>query len=905
MDIIEMHTLNGPNIYSRRPVIKLTLDLGGLAQRPTRQLNGFNRRLLQLLPSLRSHYCSRGCPGGFVERLEEGTYLGHVVEHVILELLHRCGMEAGYGKTITTARPGQVEVIFEYGSYWPSAYLARAAVKLVSALLAGQAPSLEGLTERVDLIRQRCEPGPSTAAIIAEAKRRDIPVTLLQEGTSLLLLGFGALQKRVQATLTSETGCLAADLAGDKIMTKKLLDRAGIPTPRGEVALSPSQAVEAARRLGVPVVIKPCDANQGKGVSLNLIGSEAVRKAYHLAARYGSRVMVEEYIIGRHYRLLVISGRLVAASRRLPAQVIGDGKHTVAELAEQLNRDPKRGIGHARPLTKIKLDQEVKAVLARQGKSVDYLPRPGETVLLRENANLSTGGTAWDVTFKVHPDNAALAVRAASIIGLDVAGIDLVAPDLAEPVKPGSGAVIEVNAAPGIRMHLYPSRGRGRNVAAMILAALFPGDDTGRIPVVSITGTNGKTTTARLVAHMIQQTGKTVGLTTTEGVFIGGRPVYKGDTTGPRSARMVLDDPSVEAAVLETARGGIIRDGLGYDKSDVAVVTNISADHLGQDDLETIEDLVFVKSLLVEAVRPGGAVVLNADDPNVLKMIPRARAPVTLFTLKEDNLVFLRHLAAGGKGLTVRDSALFWVSGSEWVQLLPVRQIPLTFNGLAVHHLQNAMAAAAAALSLNLPRETVVQGLETFRPTSEQNPGRGNIFILERGRALLDYGHNPAALEATLQFASRIGCRRLIGVVGVPGDRSDDLIRLCGQACAPYLDKVIFKEDLDLRGRPPGETARLLREGYLRSHPSSRNVHTVLDELKAVELGLRLLDRNDLLVIFYEHRKPIEKLLLGRLKASDTSESVFLYLQAGTAEAALGDKQPVPVLAPGEAKAAE
>jgi cyanophycin synthetase len=890
MHIIDTHVLCGPNIYSHRPVIRLIIDLGEAAEQPTCRLDGFNQKLLRLLPSLRSHYCSRGYPGGFVERLEEGTYLGHVVEHVILELLHRCGMAAGYGKTLTTSRPGQVEVIFEYETYRPSIYLARAAVKLVSALLAGQAPSLEGLRDRVDLIRQRYEPGPSTAALIAEARRRDIPVTLLKEGASLLLLGYGARQKRVQATLTSDTGCLAADLAGDKILTKLLLDRAGIPTPRGEVAAGPLQAVEAAHRLGVPVVIKPCDASQGKGVSLNLNSAAAVRNAYHLAARYSSRIMVEEYITGRQYRLLVAGGRLVAAARRLPAQVTGDGKHTVAELVERLNRDPRRGIGHARPLSRIRLDQETRATLSRQGKSVDYLPRPGEVVLLRENANLSSGGTAWDVTFKVHPDNAALAVRAASVVGLDVAGIDLVVPDLGKPVAPGFGALIEVNAAPGIRMHLHPSRGRGKNVAAAILDALFSGGCSGRIPIVSVTGTNGKTTTARLLAHILQQAGKTVGVTTTEGVFIGGRPVCLGDTTGPRSARMVLDDPSVDAAVLETARGGIIRDGLGYDKSDVAVVTNISADHLGQDDLGTIEDLVFVKALLVEAVRPAGAIVLNADDANVLKMIPRARAPVVLFTLKEDNLVFLRHLAAGGSGICVRDGVLYWVSGSEWQRLLAVRQIPLAFNGLAAHHLQNAMAAAAAALSLKMPRSCVIRGLKTFLPSAEHNPGRGNFYLLELGRVLLDYGHNPAALEATLQFASRTGCRRLIGVVGVPGDRSGELIRQCGRACAPYLDEVIFKEDLDLRGRRPGETARLLREGYSRARPLPRAVHTVLNEVEAVKCGLRLLDEEDLLVVFYEHRKPIERLLNDRLKPGNPGEAVFLYTQQREAQEVQEDR---------------
>lgn len=867
MKIVEVHAVEGPNIYCYRPIIRLIVDLEDAASKNSRDLEGFCTSLLGLLPSLRSHRCSRGYPGGFLERLREGTYPGHILEHVILELMHQCGMATGYGKTLTGPKPGMVEIIIEYTSFRPSLYLCHMAVNLCNALLSGKEFSLDGLEERVDRIRQRFEPGPSTAAIVAEAKRRQIPVTFLQEGTSLLLLGYGAAQKKIQATLTSETSCLAADLAGDKCRAKELLERAGIPTPRGEVVMSERQAVIAAEKLGGPVVVKPCDGNQGKGVSLNLTAPAAVAEAYRLARCYSSRVMVEKYITGRHYRLLVVAGRMVAAARRLPAQVCGDGFSTIAQLVEKVNADSRRGIGHARPLTRIELDREALAVLARQGKNVHSRPAKGEKVLLRENANLSTGGTAWDVTFKVHPANALLAERAAAAIGLDVAGIDLVTPDIASPVKGEEGAVIEVNAAPGIRMHLYPSRGKGRNVAAPILDMLFPAKSNGRIPIAAVSGTNGKTTTARLLAHILKQTGKTVGLAVTGGVYIGENCICKGDTTGPLSARMVLEDPAVEAAVLETARGGIIRGGLGYDRSDVAIITNISEDHLGQDGLESIEDLVFVKSLLVETVDPSGAVVLNADDPNVLKMMLRAAAPVILFALTDDNLALLRHLTSGGTGMTVRGGFLYWVCGSRWQRLIAVRNIPLTEQGLALHQLQNVLAAAAAALAMKVPRNVVARGIATFFSSPEQNPGRLNLYHLKGDRRLLlDYGHNPAAMKATLHYASRLGGRRLLGVIGVPGDRNDALIRQCGQVCAPFLERVIIKEDSDLRGRAPGETARLLREGCINGGSRPGQIDIVLNELEAVSYGLSLLEEGDLLVVFYENREPIEKLLQSELK---------------------------------------
>ena len=853
--------MEGPNIYSYRPILRLIVDLGPEAAKDTRDLKDFTVSLLKKLPSLRAHHCSRGYPGGFVERVEEGTYLGHVLEHVILELMHRCGLPAGYGKTLSGLKPGQAEVLIEYSFHRPVLYLSHIAVKLINAVLAREELTLEGIREKVDRIRQRFEPGPSTAAIAAEAKRRGIPVTLLQEGSSLLQLGYGAAQKRVQATLTSETGCLAADLAEDKCRAKEFLMRSGIPTPRGKAVMNEHQAVAEAQKLGVPVVVKPCDSNQGKGVSLNLFSPEAGAEAYHLARHYSPRVMVEEYITGRHYRLLVVGGRMAAAARRLPAQVTGDGNSSIAGLIERLNADPRRSFGHARPLTRVRLDSETRAVLARQGVDEHYCPGPGEIVLLRENANLSTGGVSWDVTFKVHPANAVLAERAAASIGLDVAGIDLVAPDIAVPVQPGTGAVIEVNAAPGIRMHLHPTRGRASNAAVPILDMLFPGGSNGRIPIAAISGTNGKTTTARLLAGILKLTGKTVGLTTTEGVFIGEHRVCEGDTTGPFSARLVLEDPCVDAAVLETARGGIIRGGLGFDRSDVAVITNISEDHLGQDGLETIDDLIFVKSLLVETVHRRGAVVLNAEDPNVLKMIPRAGAPVILFATRDDNLALLRHLNDGGRGITIRNGFLFWVCGNRWQKLTQLKDIPAAVNGLAQHQLQNILAAAAAALALKVPRALVVRGISSFSSSREQNPGRLNLYELHKGRMILDYGHNPAALEATLQYARRLRCRRLVGVIGVPGDRSDALIKRCGEACAPYLDRIIIKEDCDLRGRAPGETAGLLRDGCRESGVPAGNISIILSEIDAVEAGLQLLEEGDLLVVFYEKRLPIESLL--------------------------------------------
>lgn len=861
MRLLKVKCINGPNIYCYHSVIKLTVDLGNYAQKTTDRIEGFNQRLLQMLPSLKRHQCSRGYKGGFAERLAEGTYLGHVLEHLILELQYLAGYSVSYGTTIRGPEAGQAELYLEYGSYQPALYLARVGVQVINRLLANEVPELSGLWRKVDLIRQRCEPGPSTAAIMAEAKARDIPVSVLEEGSSLLQLGHGIYQKRVQATLASTTSCLAADIAGDKCLTKSLLARAGIPTPRGEVVTSAREAIEAAARLGVPVAVKPCTGNQGKGVSLNLLHYEEISRAFQMAFRYSSRVIVEEYITGRQYRLLVVGGKLAAAARRLPVQVTGNGVDTVAGLIRALNSDPRRGYGHARPLTRIKIDEAVRITLERQEKSLNYRPLPGEVVLLRENANLSTGGSAWDVTFKVHPENAALAERAASIIGLDLAGIDLVAEDLGRPVREGTGAVIEINAAPGIRMHLFPSRGRGRNVAREIVGLLFPGSCNGRVPVFSVTGTNGKTTTVRLLAHLLKQKGKVVGMATTDGVFIDEKRIYSGDTAGPRSARMILEHPKVETAVLETARGGIIWGGLGYDRSDIAVITNISADHLGQDGLRTVEDLVFVKSLVVEAVSPNGAVVLNADDPNVLKMLPRAAAPVVLFSRCEENLMLLRHLGGGGRAMILLNGMLCWYDGQSMHSLLAANELPLSFNGMAGHHIENAMAAASAALAHGMSAEEVADGLRSFTPCLKKNPGRGNLIQVRDCAVLLDYGHNPAAIEATLQLAARLGYNRLVGIVGVPGDRSSELIRDCGRVCGRYLDMIVIKEDLDLRGRKPGQTARLIREGILQVQPISGRIHIVLQEIEAVQRGLELAGAGDLLVIFYEHKAPILTLL--------------------------------------------
>lgn len=854
MEIIDIAVYTGKNVYSYYPVIKLTLDLGEYKDKTTDQLALFTDRLLSMLPTLREHHCSRSAPGGFVQRMQEGTYLGHVVEHIILELQSLAGFKVTYGKTRSTDAPAIYEIVAEYQSPAAAKEAACQAVCLVNALLKGQVPPpLDTVVKRLQDKAAYFDLGPSSRSLVQAALARDLPVLRLDDD-SLIQIGYGCKQRRIEAALTSLTSCLAVDIAGDKSRTKRILRRAAIMIPEGEVVLSEEEAVAAFLQLGGPVVIKPESGNQGKGVSLNLKDVAEVKAAYTLARNYGQRVLIERYVSGRHLRALVVNGKTVAVAERLPAHVVGDGEHNLRQLIELTNMDPRRGNGHEKELTKITVDSVVIMALARHGLTFDYVPAPGEMVCLRQNANLSTGGTARDVTATISAGIKEVAERATRTIGLDVAGVDMVVPDFTAMAS--KVTVIEVNAAPGLRMHIAPSEGSPQPVAEAIVDYLFPANRGGRIPLVSVTGTNGKTTTVRLIAHILAGSGSKVGFTSTDGVYIDGKCVWTGDYAGYRGARMLLEDPVVETVVLETARGGLIRDGLAYDWADVGVITNISEDHLGQYGIDSLEDLARAKALVIEAIHEHGYVVLNADDSLVASLAKRARCQVIYFSTTADNYLVQQHLQAGKKALFVQNGVIVAQEGINCRRIAKVGQIPVTLSGRARHNLANALAAAATVWGLGIPLGTLRRGLRTFYSDLSTNPGRANLLSVNNVRVLVDYGHNAASYQSTLELARALNARRLLGVIGVPGDRPDDLVQKVGQVAAGF-DYVYVKEDEDRRGRSAGEIAELLLKGLRTAGVPTDRVRVILREDEALKAALAESQSGDLIVVFYEQLERI------------------------------------------------
>jgi cyanophycin synthetase len=868
--IISSHRLRGPNVYLARPVLVTRVQLDELSQRESTAIDGFAQRLLTTLPGLADHHCAAGTPGGFVARLHEGTYFGHIVEHVALELSAQLDRPVTFGRTVDAGEPGLYDVITECpwdepaGSALPRLLL-QAAIDVVATVLAGDAARYHERLAELRREHERSLPGPSTAAIVAAARVRGIPVERV--GTSSLLrLGQGVRGRRVWAALTDQTSAVAVDIAGDKQLTRQILEEAGIPVPAGEPTSSADLAVALLDEFGPPVVVKPRDGQQGRHVYLGLQDAEAVRAAFDAVAA-DAEVIVEQQFDGLDYRVLVAGGQVVAAAQRVAAQVIGDGSSDIAGLVAAANNDPRRGEGHDRTLTSLTLDDVAKTLLSRQG----YLPTSvlpaGEPAWLRENANLSTGGTAIDVTDRVHPDVADLCRRVAALVGLDIAGIDLRLPDIAAPLPPpGSGGrltggVIEVNAGPGLRMHLEPSRGSPRDVGGAVIDTLYPSGDNGRIPTVAITGTNGKTTTARLTAHLLTGYGLRVGLTTTDGVYVDGRLMQRADATGPRSAQAVLGDPTIEAAVLETARGGMVREGLGYDRSDVGIITNITADHLGQDNLHTLDDIVDVKALVAEHVRDGGTLVLNADSPHLRALLerPRVRAAhkqIVWFTLVPDSPFVARHRASGGRAYLLSDGWLVEAVGDREDRLLSAQDLPGTFGGVSTYMAANALAAAAGARALGVPPALVADQLKTFQPGTD-NPGRG--MLLRRGdvHLLVDYAHNPAAIAAVTDTLHRLRApERTIAVVTLPGDRSNDLLIESARVIAEGYERVVLYEDADRRGREPGEVRALLCREIQSVRPEVRCVETTTPA-EAIAAALDMADPGDMILVLYEKVEPI------------------------------------------------
>ncbi|TCL33275.1 cyanophycin synthetase [Anaerospora hongkongensis] len=847
MNILSTRIIEGPNVHSYHPIVRVKLDIGKYEDIPTNEIAGFTERITDLLPGLKEHQCSRGYPGGFLERLIEGTYLAHVFEHVAIELQCMAGYEVSFGKARGSGSPGVYDVVISFRNKGAAQQAVLQADQVLKAVLDKQPIDIKAVITAIKQAGDQNELGPSTAAIYRAAKEKGIPVMRVGD-ENLLILGYGSKQKRIWATTTSQTGALATDLACDKGLTNKILTDGCIPVPYGMVVTSAEQAKEALREISKPVAVKPLTGNQGKGVTLEITSAVQAERAYQVASEYDKNVIVEQFITGRQYRFCVVNGKVEAVAERIPAYVVGDGKRTVKELVDIVNSDPNRGVGHEKPLTRITIDAVAITVLAKQDCHPQSIPEAGKVVYIRENANLSTGGTAVDVTDIVHPANKQLIERATRLIGLDVAGVDVVAEDITQPIREGTGAVIEINAAPGIRMHHYPSAGKPRNVAGAIIDSLFPDDSTGRIPLVAITGTNGKTTVTRMIGHIWQTAGRRVGMTTTDGIYIDGCCVREGDTTGPASARTVLTDPAVEVAVLETARGGIVRAGLAFDKCDVGIVTNITEDHLGQDGIEDLEGLARVKSLIIETVRPDGFSLLNADDRYVTALASRARGEIVYFSIEPDNIIIRRHLGVGGRAFFVRDNVIYTAKGREAQVIAAVDDIPITLGGIAQHNLQNAMIAAAACYCMKVPPAFIYRGLSTFA----ENPGRLTVLPVRDFRVCIDYGHNPAGYQALVNTVKRMGASRLVGVIAAPGDRRDDVVVNVGRIAGRGFDHIYVKEDDDLRGRKPGEVSKLLYKGVLEAGLASERIQMVLPEKEAVYAALANAHAGDLIVVFYE-----------------------------------------------------
>ena len=865
MRILDRSVYVGPSLYARFPVIRLELDLGALEAWPTGRLGaGFIDALAAALPGLAEHGCSYREPGGFFRRMREGegTWLGHVLEHVAIELQNIAGEEVTFGKTRGAGPPGVYTVVYEYAQRDEGIAAGELGLRLLCSLLPPQLRPADGVPAdwswpdaRDQFIRfaQRRALGPSTASLVRAAEQRDIPWLRLND-QSLVQLGHGKYQQRIQATVTGRTPHISVELASDKEETNKILGGLGLPVPQQELVQSETQAVRAARRIGFPVVTKPYNGNHGRGISIRLTTDAEVAQGFLAAREHSRSVIVETFLEGDDHRLLVVNGELVAATRRTPGHVVGDGEHDIAALVEIVNQDPRRGVGHEKVLTRLELDAQAHKMLERAGMTAASVPARGQMVYLRSTANLSTGGTATDVTDVIHPDNREMAERAVRAIGLDVGGVDFLSKNITESYRSIGGGICEVNAAPGFRMHVAPSEGSARDVAAPVIDMLFPPGAAARVPIAAITGTNGKTTTARMLAHITKMAGFTPGLTTTDGVYIDGQRTVPGDMTGPVSARMVLADPQIDVAVLETARGGLLRAGMGVNEVNVGAVLNVQADHLGLKGIDTLEQLAEVKRIVVEVATD--CAVLNADDALVLKMSGYTEAKnICYVTLNPHHSLVREHIRAGGRACAleagVNGQMITLYDKGAHIPLLWTHLIPATLEGRALHNVQNAMVAASLAFALGIKLDAIRQGLRTFDTTFFQAPGRMNVFNEHPFKVLMDYGHNAHAVGVMADLAGRLDVsgRRIVVVAG-PGDRRDeDLVEIAG-AVAGKFDHYIVRRDDALRGRDGDEVPRIIAKALKEKDVADAAITIIPDEQEAIAAALKMGHPGDLLLVF-------------------------------------------------------
>lgn len=861
LKILQTTVYRGPNVWARMPAIHYVLDIGELEDRPTNKIPGFYEHLTEVLPSLYDHGCSLGRPGGFLQRMREGTWMGHVLEHVALELQNLAGAEVVRGKTRSTNERGVYNVIFQYEQEDVGLAAGQLALRLLNSIIYHSEPDMDFVKEheeKVIRVAERLAYGPSTGSIVQEAVRRGIPHLRLDPRRSFVQLGHGKYQKRIWATVTSETPNIAVDVASNKELTIRLLHEIGIPVPRSLVVSSEDEAVRQAGRLGYPVVIKPLDGNHGRGVFINLTDESEVREFYPsaLAEARGNSIIVETFIPGRDYRILVVNNQVVAVAERVPAHVVGDGRHSVQELIDITNADPRRGVGHEKILTRISIDSQTMEVLDRDNRTLETIPADGEFVQLKLTGNMSTGGTSIDRTDETHPDNLEIARQAAMVVGLDIAGIDFITEDISVSAREHGGAIVEVNAGPGFRMHTNPTDGHPRHVGRAVVDMMFPKGAESRVPIVAVTGTNGKTTTTRMIAHIMKVSGKTVGLTTTDGIYIDGTQILSGDMSGPTSARMVLKNPTIDYAVLETARGGILRSGLGFDRCNIGVVTNIAADHLGLKGIDSLAELARVKEVVVASVLRDGASVLNADNEYTAGMTRIARGEIIFFSMDEDNPVIADHIRAKGRAVVLRQSRqgemITIIENRRETSLLLASQIPATMEGRIRVNIENAMAAAAAALADDVNLDYIRLGLRTFNNSFANTPGRFNLLDLGSKRVLMDYCHNVAGLESIADFVKRMEADRTTAVISLPGDRSNADMLAFGTLAGKVFDKIIIREDDNTRGRASGEIAEMLRAAIEATGKTMEDVQIVLDEMEASQVAVDQSEKGDLVILLVD-----------------------------------------------------
>ncbi len=817
MKILSVQALRGPNIWSvnRKKLIQMRLDLEDMEQKPTDKIPGFLERLEKMFPSMYEHRCSEGAPGGFFSRVKRGTWMGHVIEHIALEIQTLAGMETGFGRTRETKTPGIYNVVFSYAEEKVGLFAAESAVKIAEALTSGDTYDLQADIQKMREIREDVRLGPSTGSIVDEAIARDIPWIRL--GTnSLIQLGYGVNQMRFQATITCKTSNIAVDIACNKEETKRILYNNAIPVAKGDICVDEEDLKNTIDKIGYPIVLKPLDGNHGKGASINVKTWEAAVEGLAFAKKYSRRVIVERFITGHDFRVLVIDNQIVAAAQRVPAHVVGDGKNTIQYLIDKENEDPRRGYGHENVLTEIKVDRDTEDLLAKKNYTLETVPKKSEIVYLKSTANLSTGGTSIDVTDMMHPENVFLSERISRVIGLDICGIDIMAENLTQPLKENGGVILEVNAAPGFRMHLAPAEGLPRNVAAPVIDMLYPPGKPSRIPIIAVTGTNGKTTTTRLIAHIVKNMGYRVGFTTSDGIYVQNHMLEKGDTTGPLSTEFILKDPTVEYAVLECARGGILRSGLGFSRCDIGIITNIQEDHLGLSDIDTLDDLARVKKVVVKSVKKDGWAILNAEDEHCVKIAEELDCKIAYFSLDENNAIIKKHSKKNGIS-AIFENGFITIKKGDWkIRVERVSLVPITMGGKAKFMIANALAAALAGYLAGFKTEDIRMSLETFIPSAAQTPGRMNIFNFKSFKVMIDFAHNKAGYLGIEDFLSNIASPHKVGIIAGVGDRRDQDITDCGEIAARMFDHIIIRQEKHLRGRTEEEIINLILEGIAK-----------------------------------------------------------------------------------------